>query len=1282
MIRRKISYAIAILVLIAAIIVVMSRLLTPVLDKHRAEIETWASAMLDLPVTIKKVHFSWYQYQPEISLDQVVIHRKDNQATLLNIQAIRIFISIPKSLWHFKVIPSSIMLSGADVTVIQKPTGDYALQELPSAPDQTQPNNQAQMTNVLNWVMQLPRLVLNNIDVHFINAAGVKHFITLDNLRLENSSGENHAILGKVILHQVLPTELNFTAKWQGQALSLDKINADIYLFASHVSIPQWLQNKSWQGWQINSGIANTKCWGEWRQGAFQKIQCNFETYGLNLVSTTDKSSHPISRLSGNIGWKREGQAQIFAGDDIFIDLPDHLWPATHFYVALKPDTTGQLKPSVINLGYVDLADVKTFLFSSPPLLPNDYHQWLVDTQLQGEVQNAAVTILSYPMDINHLSLTGDFSQLGFKPWKNLPGFANLTGSVKWDGSEGDLTLHGNQTVVTYNTIFANPLRVEQLTGDIVWQLNQNKNWLIKLDSVQMLDDNLALMAQGTLTVPTNNDPITVDLQSHFTLQNASQVTRYLPLKVFDAGLVTWLNHAFLSGNIDSGKATLRGALKDFPFEEEGQAEKKTGQFLISANVRNLNLNFAPTWPLLKNITAALIFQGRQMRIAATHAEIEGITIPHVDAAIPYLGAAKPAILTVQSDAITTDFAQGLHFIQASPLDKTIGKLFTGTKLTGPVSLTLGLTIPLDHPDTTAVLGNLNFKNAELNLVPWKLVLSQLQGQLQFTEKSTTADNIRGELFKKPVQLKLSTIENASHASIIRATLTNILSINDIEQWLKLPLSPTATGAAHVTTNVDFATDAPIEIHLTSDLVGIALQLPDDYAKPANMARSFSSDITIQSHAPLKVRLNYADLLGAALILENKNDKLNLTAADLHLGKGEASWPANDGLYVTGNLDTLSWEKIKNYQSKSSTSSFTSLPLRTIDLQIQKLVLPGQSLTAARVQLTPMTNGWNMSLSSQEAMGQLQIPNKWTPNSIITGKFQKLNFTFNASSAAVNEFELKSVPALSITADDVTYNKMPLGGVTLKTVPSNTGMTIQSLNIGSPRIDLKSNGELTQTMTHIHGNASSSNVSNLLSSLGFDVHNIVAGKGKLTFDLTWGAPIYALSLASLSGNASIHLGQGRIVELSQTSGAKMDLGRMLSIFSLQTIPRRLNFDFSDVFQKGYSFDLFKGDIKLENGNAFTNDTLFDGPVARVAISGRIGLAAKDYDLTLSVTPYVTSSIPVAATLLTGQPVIGIAAWAVDKVISSGVSNATTYFYVVRGPWSNPTWNSINSPNSQ
>jgi len=59
-----------------------------------------------------------------------------------------------------------------------------------------------------------------------------------------------------------------------------------------------------------------------------------------------------------------------------------------------------------------------------------------------------------------------------------------------------------------------------------------------------------------------------VNLSADFTLNQANNISRYLPLKIFDTTLVNWLEHAFLGGQAESGRAILNGRLTDFPFEE------------------------------------------------------------------------------------------------------------------------------------------------------------------------------------------------------------------------------------------------------------------------------------------------------------------------------------------------------------------------------------------------------------------------------------------------------------------------------------------------------------------------------------------------------------------------------------------------------------------------------------------------------------------------------------------------------------------------------------------
>ena len=43
--------------------------------------------------------------------------------------------------------------------------------------------------------------------------------------------------------------------------------------------------------------------------------------------------------------------------------------------------------------------------------------------------------------------------------------------------------------------------------------------------------------------------------------------------------------------------------------------------------------------------------------------------------------------------------------------------------------------------------------------------------------------------------------------------------------------------------------------------------------------------------------------------------------------------------------------------------------------------------------------------------------------------------------------------------------------------------------------------------------------------------------------------------------------------------------RLLSVLSLQSLPRRLLFDFRDLFAEGFAFDSVVGDVKIGQGQA-------------------------------------------------------------------------------------------------
>lgn len=133
----------------------------------------------------------------------------------------------------------------------------------------------------------------------------------------------------------------------------------------------------------------------------------------------------------------------------------------------------------------------------------------------------------------------------------------------------------------------------------------------------------------------------------------------------------------------------------------------------------------------------------------------------------------------------------------------------------------------------------------------------------------------------------------------------------------------------------------------------------------------------------------------------------------------------------------------------------------------------------------------------------------------------------------------------------------------------------------------------------------------------------------------------------------LQLKNGRITHLSKATEEKLGLGKLLSILSLQTIPRRLQLDFSDLSHQGYSFDIFQGNFIIKDGIMSTQDSYLDGPVAYAGMKGDLNLPKHTYNLNLKISPHITASLPVVATIA-GGPVAGVAAWVANNIISQSM----------------------------
>lgn len=350
-------------------------------------------------------------------------------------------------------------------------------------------------------------------------------------------------------------------------------------------------------------------------------------------------------------------------------------------------------------------------------------------------------------------------------------------------------------------------------------------------------------------------------------------------------------------------------------------------------------------------------------------------------------------------------------------------------------------------------------------------------------------------------------------------------------------------------------------------------------------------------------------------------------------------------------------------------SQSRSQPQLKPQIQIQQKAQPVQISRANKTQ----GGGWLISLHNQLIEGQLAIPFALQHGGTLVARMQRL-YLLAAGVQKKSTINPQGLPLLDVVINDLRYGNRLFGRVVFRASPIVNGLQIEQLKINAAVFQIDAVGKWQRAANNsvrseVQGKYLSNNVGVALKQLGF-TSNLANGTGAANFVLSWQDAFFAPDVASMDGSVAFDVRRGRIINLEEKTEAELGIGRLLSVISLQTLPRRLTLDFSDLVKSGFSFDVLKGSLKLIAGDAFTDDAELNGPVAQVKVRGRIGFGKKDYDINLTVIPRITSSLPVIATVA-GGPVLGAATWLADKVIGSQVSRVASYVYKIKGSWLKP-----------
>lgn len=164
--------------------------------------------------------------------------------------------------------------------------------------------------------------------------------------------------------------------------------------------------------------------------------------------------------------------------------------------------------------------------------------------------------------------------------------------------------------------------------------------------------------------------------------------------------------------------------------------------------------------------------------------------------------------------------------------------------------------------------------------------------------------------------------------------------------------------------------------------------------------------------------------------------------------------------------------------------------------------------------------------------------------------------------------------------------------------------------------------------------------------------------------ISWEGKPFSIDFTTLSGQLKLTAKHGQFTKF------KPGVSKLLGIFDLKALPRRLTFDFYDIFSQGFGFDDILGNVRIDHGIATFGDLEIAGSSAYLTVSGEINLDHETQSLRIKMFPSLG--------LVT--PVIGIASMIADLSLKDPFGKIMFNEYAITGTWNEPLVEELSEEN--
>lgn len=1218
----------------------------PNIMQYHDRIQSTLGAAIGQKIELGRIHADWDGFRPHLVVDGVRILDKVGQVAL-ELETAEATLSWTSmllgrlSLYSLDIDHPSLLLrrdAGGLIHVAGVPL-----------------SSQQQDSDLADWLLYQRRIVIREARLVWVDEQREAPPLVLDQVVvLIENRGSQH----RFALRAMPPAELASPLDVRGDLVGRSFDRPGEWRGEFFVKLDR-TEVQAWRPWvdlpsSISRGRGGVRAWMGLERGELAQTVADLALVDVVSQLSSEVPELALSHLTGRLAWRESrGEFEVSTRQLGLRLMQGTELPPTDFFIKLTENGTdvpphGEIRASRMHLP--TLLNLSQFF----PLAPKVREQ-LQQLAPQGQVNDLRASWDMMGEQLRHYQISGHFEGLGLRRAGEVPGFSGLSGDIRGTEQSGSLSIRGHQFTLDAPLLLREPLAFPEISALLRWQ---RKGKELELELAESAFNNADVSGSLTGTYQTMvNGPGILELDANLLRAEVSSAARYIPRVALDSETHEWLATALLGGQADNLRLKLRGDLNDFPFYE-----KRKGEFKLETRARNVTLKYAPEWPKIENALTELRINGPRLEVSAATATTLGGALKNIKVVIPDI-ASMAALLEIRGE-FSGATRYPIDFIQNSPVRGYIEEFTDGMTATGEGHLDLDIRLPLSDGPPVKVVGGYEFFNNDLSVGEDAPALRKVQGKLLFTESGVSTENVVAQFLGGPASIRVETGETGA----LRIRAGGRIRPELARESEPMPLLRYLRGETEWNADVSVQKKR-VDAVLTSSLQGLISDLPAPFAKSAEQLIPLRLERKSVQPEQDSVWLRYGEVMDARLHRQQAGEIMQLVRGQVSFGS-EGKWPDRDGLWIAGKLPEF---EVTGWGALASGDSGLLPQIAGIDLEIGKLIGAGHRLDEVRLSGRSRNEALEIGLASDDANGTLS----WSPqgSGSLVGRLKLLRLESQSSvghADVVGPTPVNAVgerlPRVDVAIDHLSWNARQIGRIELLGQPQGRDWQLQRLRLNNPEGVLEVDGMLQSDVggrdtTKLNLTLQINDAGKILDRSGYP-NSVKQGSGTLSGSFFWQGGPAEFNYRTLDGTLRLEAGRGQFMKIEP------GIGKLLSILSLQALPKRITLDFKDVFSEGFQFDSITGDAKIQRGMLRTDNFSLEGSSARVTMKGEVDLDRETQNLRIRILPTVGNSVSLVGALVV-NPVVGLGTFLANKLFSDPLDKLMSFEYNVTGTWLAP-----------